>query len=220
MIKLCVFDLDGTIADTITTISYYGNNALKEFGLPEIEREKYKVLVGDGAVTLVERMLNEVSSDDKELFDKVYNKYIWDYDSDFMYLTEVYEGVTELIDELKRRGVKIAVFTNKPEFTAFKVIEILLGDRVDMCIGNIEERPKKPDPTGLFEIMKNFGVTGDECLYIGDTSTDMKTGNGGGCHTVGVLWGFRDKAELEENNAEFIIEKPEEIIDIIENMQK
>ena len=68
--------------------------------------------------------------------------------------------------------------------------------------------------------MKNFGVTGDECLYIGDTSTDMKTGNGGGCHTVGVLWGFRDKAELEENNAEFIIEKPEEIIDIIENMQK
>ena len=76
MIKLCVFDLDGTIADTITTISYYGNNALKEFGLPEIEREKYKVLVGDGAVTLVERMLNEVSCDDKELFDKVYNKFI------------------------------------------------------------------------------------------------------------------------------------------------
>ncbi|MBE7011945.1 MAG: HAD family hydrolase [Ruminococcaceae bacterium] len=218
MIKLCVFDLDGTIADTITTIDYYGNNALNEYGLPSIEREKYKILVGDGAVTLVERMLKEVGCDDKELFDKVYKKYVEDYDKDFMYLTEVYEGVTELIDDLRSKGIKIAVFTNKPEFTALKVIDILLGDRVDLCMGNAEGRPKKPDPTGLFEIMKNFGVSGDECLYIGDTSTDMKTGNGGRCHTVGVLWGFRDRAELEENNAEFIIEKPDEILEIIEKM--
>lgn len=218
MIKLCVFDLDGTIADTITTIDYYGNNALKAYGLPAVEKERYKILVGDGAVTLVERMMEEVGCDDKELFDKVYKKYIEDYDKDFMYLTEVYAGVTELIDELKNRGIKIAVFTNKPEFTALKVIDILLGDRVDLCIGNSEGRPKKPDPTGLFEIMDNFGVSGDECLYIGDTSTDMKTGNGGKCHTVGVLWGFRDRAELEENDAEFIIEKPDEILGIIDQM--
>ncbi len=218
MIKLCVFDLDGTIADTITTIAYYGNNALKSANLPEIQRDRYKILVGDGAVTLVERMLSEVSCTDKEIFDKVYNKYIKDYDDDFMYLTEVYDGVTELIDELIKRGIKVAVFTNKPEFTALKVIDILLGDRVDLLIGNAEGRPKKPDPTGLFEILDNFNVTGDECLYIGDTSTDMKTGNGGGCHTVGVLWGFRERAELEEHNAEFIIEKPNEILDIIDNI--
>lgn len=218
MIKLCVFDLDGTIADTITTIDYYGNNALKAYGLPAVEKERYKILVGDGALTLIERMMKEIGCDDKDLLDKVYKKYIEDYDKDFMYLTEVYEGVTELIDELRSRGIKIAVFTNKPEFTALKVIDILLGDRVDLCLGNAEERPKKPDPTGLFEIMDNFGVSGDECLYIGDTSTDMKTGNGGGCHTVGVLWGFRDRAELEENDAEFIIEKPDEILGIIDQM--
>ena len=219
MIKLCVFDLDGTIADTITTIAYYGNNALNEYGLPSIDKERYKILVGDGAVTLVERMLSDVGSLDKETFDKVYNKYINDYDDDFMYLTEVYEGVTELIDELIKRGIKVAVFTNKPEMTAVKVIDILLGDRVDLIIGNAEGRPKKPDPTGLFEILDNFKVTGDECLYIGDTSTDMKTGNGGGCHTVGVLWGFRDKQELVENGAEFIIEKPDEMLKIIDEMK-
>ncbi len=219
MIKLCVFDLDGTIADTITTISYYANNALNEYGLPSIEKERYKILVGDGAVTLIERMLSEVGCTDKETFNKVYNKYIKDYDDDFMYLTEVYEGVTELIDELIKRGIKVAVFTNKPEMTALKVIDILLGDRVDLIIGNSEDRPKKPDPTGLFEILDTFKVTGDECLYIGDTSTDMKTGNGGGCHTVGVLWGFRERAELMENGAEFIIEKPDEMLNIIDNFK-
>ncbi len=219
MIKLCVFDLDGTIADTITTIDYYANGALRAFNLPEIPRDRYKMLVGDGAVTLVERMLSEIGCDDKEIFEKVYDKYVNDYDKDFMYLTKVYDGVTELMDELSKRGIKIAVLTNKPEFTALKVVDILLGDRVDLCIGNSEGRPKKPDPTALFEILDNFNVTGDECLYIGDTSTDMKTGNGGKCHTVGVLWGFRDRYELEENNAEFIIEKPCEILDIIENMK-
>ncbi|MBQ2890988.1 MAG: HAD family hydrolase [Clostridia bacterium] len=219
MIKLCVFDLDGTIADTITTIAYYANNALNEYGLPSIDKERYKILVGDGAVTLIERMLSEVGVSDKETFNKVYNKYIKDYDDDFMYLTEVYEGVTELIEELIKRGIKVAVFTNKPEMTALKVVDILLGERVDLIIGNSDGRPKKPDPTGLFEILDAFNVTGDECLYIGDTSTDMKTGNGGGCHTVGVLWGFRDKKELVKNGAEFIIEKPDEMLEIIDNFK-
>ncbi len=218
MIKLCVFDLDGTIADTISTIEYYGNNSLSAYNLPKIPRDRYKYLVGDGAATLVERMLAEINCEDKSLFDKVYDKYVNDYDKDFMYLTTVYEGVTELIDSLLEKGIKVAVLTNKPEFTAVKVIDILLGNRVDLCVGNTENRPKKPDPTALFEILDSFGVSGEECLYIGDTSTDMKTGNGGKCHTVGVLWGFRDKQELMENKAEFIIEKPAEILDIISKL--
>ncbi len=218
MIKLCVFDLDGTIADTITTIAYYGNNALNAFGLPSIEKDRYKMLVGDGAKTLVERMLSEVNCTDKALFDKVYTKYVNDYDKDFMYLTTVYDGVTELIDSLRQKGIKVAVLTNKPEFTALKVIDILLGDRIDLIMGNVPHRPVKPDPAGLFEILDRFGAKGDECLYIGDTSTDMKTGNGGNCHSVGVLWGFRDKQELMDNHAEFIVEKPAEILDIINDL--
>lgn len=220
MIKLCVFDLDGTVANTITTIAYYANNALKYYGLPEIPTERYKILVGDGAATLIHRMLSEVGGDDDELFRKVYDKYVYDYDEDFMYLTSAYDGIAELLDELKVRGIRSAVFTNKPEFTAKKVVDILVGDRIEMCLGNTEGRPKKPDPAGLFEILDSCGVSGDECLYIGDTSTDMKTGNGGKCHTVGVLWGFRDRRELEENNAEFIVERPSEILDIIADFNK
>ncbi len=218
MIKVCVFDLDGTIADTITTIAYYGNNALKAFSLPSIPKDRYKMLVGDGAKTLVERMLIEVGCTDKALFDKVCEKYVSDYDKDCMYLTTVYDGITELIDALRQRGIKIGVFTNKPEFTAIKVLDILLGDRVDLIIGNSDLRPKKPDPIGLFEILDAFDAKGSECLYIGDTSTDMQTGNRGGCHTVGVLWGFRDRNELEVNNAEFIVEKPCEILDIADKL--
>ncbi len=220
MIKLCVFDLDGTIANTLTTIAYYANNTLKYYGLPEIPEERYKRLVGDGAATLVHRMLSEVGCDDGEIFRKVYNKYVYDYDEDFMYLTSVYDGIVELLDRLKTVGVRSAVLTNKPEFTAKKVVDILVGDRIEMCLGNAEGRPKKPDPAGLFEILNRCGISGSECLYIGDTSTDMMTGNRGKCHTVGVLWGFRDRRELKENNAEFIIEKPSEILDIIENFNK
>lgn len=219
MIKLCVFDLDGTIADTVSTIEYYANGALRAFDLPPIEREKYKVLVGDGALTLAERMMKEVGCSDKEILKKVYEKYVSDYDKDFMYLTTVYDGLCETVDALLEKGIKIAVLTNKPEFTAIKVVDILLGNRVDLVIGNAKERPKKPDPTALFEILEHFNVSGDECLYIGDTSTDMKTGNGGSCRTVGVLWGFRDRAELEEANAAFIIEKPAEILDIVESLK-
>lgn len=218
MIKLCVFDLDGTIADTITTIAYYGNSALREYGLPEIEEERYKILVGDGAVTLVERMLAEVSCTDKNIFEKVYRKYVDDYDKDFMYLTKAYDGIIDLIDSLREKNIKVAVFTNKPEFTALKVLDTLLGDRVDMCVGNTQNRPKKPDPTGLVEILNHFDVSGSECLYIGDTATDMKTGNGGNCHTVGVLWGFRDREELESNSAEFVIEKPDEILRLVDEI--
>lgn len=216
MIKLCVFDLDGTVANTITTIAYYGNRALRHYNLPEISKERYKYLVGDGAATLIERMLSEVGAPES-LFDGVYNKYVGDYDKDFMYLTTAYDGITELMDSLKEMGIKIAVFTNKPESTAIKVVDTLAGSRVDLCVGNTPDRPKKPDPTGLFEILDKYNATGGECLYIGDTSTDMKTGRGGNCHTVGVLWGFRDRRELEESGAEFIIESPHEILDIIKN---
>lgn len=219
MIKLCVFDLDGTIANTITTIAYYGNRAMNKFGLPDIDKERYKILVGDGAATLVERMLREKNAYSKELFDKMLPFYVDDYDRDFMYLTTVYDGIINLLDELSKTGIPAVVLTNKPEHTAIKVVKTLVGDRAKECFGNRDGRPKKPDPTVLLEILEKYGVSGDECLYIGDTSTDMDTGNGGKCHTVGVLWGFRSKEELMSHNAEFIIEKPSEIIDIISKLK-
>ena len=117
--KLCIFDLDGTLINTINTISYFANRALKKYGLREIPAERYKLLVGDGAKVLVERMLKETGADEA-LFEEVSREYNQAYDRDYLYLTEPYDGILELLRNLKGLGVKTAVLTNKPDDTAQK----------------------------------------------------------------------------------------------------
>ena len=212
MYKACIFDLDGTLTNTINSIAYFGNNALAQYGYPPIEAERYKLLVGDGADTLVTRMIEEVngSMDDFEHIRSVYNI---TYDNDFLYKTELYPGVKSLVQTLKSKGVLCAVLTNKPHGTALKVVESFFGaDCFDLILGQREGVPKKPDPAGALEIARAFNVEPSACLYVGDTATDMKTGNGAGMHTIGVLWGFRDEAELVESNAKVIISTPDELL--------
>ncbi len=213
-VKGCVFDLDGTISNTINTISYFANNALNKYGLPSVETEKYKLFLGDGADVLVRRMMAEVKCRDEDTFKKVLEYYNTTYDNDFMYLTYVYEGMRETIATLKEKGIKIAVLSNKPHQTTVKVINELFGEGYfDVCFGNREGVPKKPDPAPLCEVLKLMEIEKDECLYVGDTATDMKTGKGAGLFTIGVLWGFRDATDLKL--ADVIIEKPEEILKFI-----
>lgn len=218
MIKACIFDMDGTVVDTLRSISYFANNALNDAGLPSIEIEEYKYMVGNGAKTLVQRMINKVGAD-TSLFDKVYGKYSTDYHNDFLYLTEPYDGVLDMLGKIKEMGLTIAILSNKPHETALKVSNALFGDKlIDVCYGAREGVLLKPDPQGVFEILKELGLNKDECLYIGDTSTDMKTGKSAGLYTVGVLWGFRKRDELEENGADAIISHPSELLDIIDKL--
>ncbi len=213
-IKACIFDLDGTISNTINSIAYFGNNALAKYNLPPIETERYKYLVGDGADTLVRRMMADVGETSEEIFEKVLEYYNTTYDNDFMYLTHVYDGIPETIAALKEKGIKIAVLSNKPHPTTVKVINELFGENYfDICYGNRPGIPKKPDPAPLLDIIKSFGFEKDECLYIGDTSTDMKTGKGAGLFSIGVLWGFRDESDL--TLADVIIKEPVEILNFI-----
>ncbi len=214
MLKLCVFDMDGTLVDTIKSIAYFANNALNKYSLPSIETERYKLLVGNGATVLVERMIKEVGGT-QEQFEKVLPEYNTTYDNDFLYLTEAYEGVCEMLAELKKLGVKTAILSNKPDSTAKKVSEALFKEGlVDVCYGGRDGIALKPDPEGVFEILKELGVEKNEVLYIGDTATDIKTAKNAGLENIGVLWGFRDRAELEGAGADHIISKPAEIIDI------
>ena len=121
----------------------------------------------------------------------------------------------ETLEELKRRGAKIAVFSNKPHKAAIKAVEAIYGEGFFQVIQGQEERlPKKPAPDGAWEVAARLGVKPEECVYIGDTNTDMQTGNAAGMMTVGVLWGFRDRKELEENHAHKIISRPEELLEI------
>lgn len=120
-----------------------------------------------------------------------------------------------MLEEAKKRGIKIAVVSNKPHERTMDVVEKLFGkDFFDMVVGQREGIEKKPDPIGVLEAAKQFGLTREECMYVGDTDVDMETGHRAGMFTVGVLWGFRSREELEENKADYIVEKPEELLEL------
>ena len=214
MIKACIFDMDGTVVNTINSIAYFGNNALKKAGLSEIETDVYKKLVGNGAKVLVERMLETVGADNS-YYEKVAHEYNTKYDGDFLYLTKPYEGIIDMLKSLKKTGIKCAILSNKPHSTALKVADALFSDSlIDICYGGRDGIALKPDPAGVFEIMSELDVKKEECLYIGDTATDMKTGKAADLYTIGVLWGFREREELEMGGADQIISNPMEIVDI------
>lgn len=220
MIKACIFDLDGTLSNTLDTISYYGNKALSDFGLPEIEKERYKYLVGTGYIKLIENMFAEIGCTDRDLFDKVAKRYDDMYSADVMYLTKAYDGVAEALDALKAKGMKIGVVTNKPHEIAKGVVKQLFPNiEFDSLEGGRPDVPLKPAPAMLMKMLVDFGISYRECAYFGDTKVDMTVGSRAEVNTVGVLWGFRDEAELLENGAQFIISKPSEIVPLVERME-
>lgn len=213
MIKACIFDLDGTVADTVTTIAHFCNAALNHFGFPAIEVEKYKTLAGNGASVLVRRMMAAVNAPD-ELYEQVRVYYNTTYDNDFMYLTKPFDGILPMLQGMKDAGIKTAVVSNKPDSTTCKVCEELFGTLLDLARGGRDGVPLKPDPQAIFETMEELSVSSDECLYIGDTGTDMETGKNAGLYTIGVTWGFRDEEELKKFGADVIVSSPEEILAI------
>ncbi len=211
MIKLCIFDLDGTLLDTLPTISHYVNLALKEYDLTQIEQERFKYHVGNGARLLIERSLDDIGADRNEYFDKVFKLYNKEYDKDVNYLTKPYDGIPEMLAELKTMGIETAVLSNKPHFAAVNVVKNLLGELIDSANGAKDDIPLKPSPDGVYEIFREFNVTPEECLYIGDTGVDMQTGKSAGIFSIGVLWGFREEEELIKNGADLIVSNPCEI---------
>ena len=220
MLKLCLFDMDGTLVDTIKSIAYFANNALNKYDLPSIDVERYKVLVGNGARVLVERMIKEVGGSEEQL-KQVLPYYNETYDNDFLYLTEAYEGVCEMLSELKELGIKTAILSNKPDSTAKKVAEALFEDGlIDLCYGGRDGIALKPDPEGVYAILDELGVKKEEVLYVGDTATDIKTAKNAELKNIGVLWGFRDRAELEGAGADYIISHPSEITNIAKTLLK
>lgn len=208
MIKLCIFDMDGTLINTIDTISYFGNTTLENFGIEKIPTENYKTLVGNGSRVLIERMLKfrEVEADN---IDEIHQWYMNKYDKDFMYLTRVYDGIIPMLEALKEQGIKTAILSNKDDTTAKKVaIDLFEEGLIDLCLGAREGKALKPDPESVFEIVEDFGVARSECLYIGDTATDIETAKNAGLYSIGVLWGFRDEAELRSAGADLIVDDP------------
>ena len=208
--KLCIFDLDGTLLDSLPSITYYGNRALKINGFEEIE--DYRMLVGDGRDTLIRRMMKKTDAGE-EWFEKIRRVYDDGYESEPLYLTAVYDGIEELLETLKKAGVKCAVLSNKPDNVANAVIKSFFKDGIfDIVYGQREGVPKKPSPKGVFEIMAAENADAAEVYF---TNIDINTGKNAGVKTIGVLWGFRDEQELKDAGADFIASKPNDIANIV-----
>ena len=213
--KGCIFDLDGTLLDTIHTIAMYGNRALQQHGLPAIDVETYKMLVGNGAKNLVRRMLAQVGTDEG-MFDEVYATYDAMYAAAPLDITVPYDGILELLSALKERGIQIAVLSNKQHHVTRQIIPKFFGDSFSVCLGQREGVAIKPDPVGVFEILKEWNIDAAHCLYIGDTGTDMECGNAAHMETVGVTWGFRKREELVQAQAQHIIDHPMELLSLLD----
>lgn len=216
MIKLCVFDLDGTVMDTLDSIAWFVNCTLNKMGYPKIETEKFKYFAGDGRAALIHRSLEYVGADSDENFALATKLYDEAYEGNSMHLTKPFDGILEELTKLKNSGVIIAVLSNKPHNVAKAVIEKTFGaDFFAHVEGQRDSVPKKPSPQGFLAISQKFGVAPDECMMVGDTNVDMMTGANAGAHPLGVLWGFRPRKELEDNGAEIILEKVKGLADAV-----
>lgn len=213
MKKAVIFDLDGTLSDSIHSIKYCADKALEPLGYGPFSEKQYMYFVGDGAANLIKRALTAGGDGSLQHFDEAFASYRKLFREGCMYQVEPYDGIRELLARLKDRGVAIAVLSNKPHAETVHVIETLFGEGYfDVIWGQMENVPIKPSPEGVFRILEQLSLTPQDILYLGDTATDMKTGKGAGAYTVGALWGFRERKELEDNHADAIIEHPLQLL--------
>ena len=211
-----IFDLDGTLLNSLADIADAANAALAKLNFPTHPVEQYKYFVGDGVKVLMERILPEEVVHDPEFVAQFLKAYSDEYAQNWDHKTRPYPGIPELLDEITRRGVKKGVFSNKPAPCTERCVAKLLGAwTFDEVVGQKDGVfPKKPDPTGGLYIMNQWGFQPDEIVYVGDTSTDMQTAQNAGFYAVGVTWGFRPEEELRANHANKIVHAPMEIAEL------
>ena len=214
--QAAIFDLDGTLLDTLDDLADSANAMLKSCGYPVHPVDAYRHFVGDGVRTLVERILPPEAKDKTSIV-RCVEIYRQAYSARWNAKTKPYSGIPEMLDSLVKRGIRLAVLSNKPhEFTEDCIREFVGKWPWEVVHGMREGIPKKPDPTGAIEIIEKMGLSPKSCLYLGDTDTDMQTAKAAGIHGVGVLWGFRERDELIRNGALTLIERPRDILGLVD----
>ena len=213
--KAVIFDLDGTLLDTLDDLADSANRVLTSHRLPVHPVDSYRYFVGDGLQTLVERILPEEKRN-PETIGQVVLDFKEDYSRNWRVKSRMYAGVDVMLNGLQDAGLVLSVLSNKPhEFTTVCVQQMLPAWTFDPLLGARPDVPKKPDPAAAIEIASLLQLDPAEILYLGDTATDMKTANGAGMFAVGALWGFRTADELTANGAAKIISKPQQLLDLI-----
>ena len=213
--KTIIFDLDGTLIDSLEDIAVCMNKVLEELNLPIHKIDDYKYFVGSGVDVLVNNALKDSS---QEIKNEVLEKFKKEYDQQLHAKTKPYEGIYELLDELKKLDYNLAVLSNKPhDFTIAYVDYLFKNYNFKEVHEQKKEVPRKPDPIGAINIAKALNIPCSEIFFVGDTKIDMQTAKSANMKAIGVLWGFRDEEELLTNGADFIVKHPLEILEIVNN---
>ncbi|MGF7184145.1 phosphoglycolate phosphatase [Desulfitispora alkaliphila] len=210
-----IFDLDGTLIDSIDDLADSVNAVLAKRGMPTHSREDVKYFVGSGMENLVLRAMPQTARADAELVNACIEDVVEEYGKNWAVKTDLYSGIPELLDSLTKQGISINVLSNKPHQYTKVVVEKFLSEwEFKIILGAREEVPKKPDPAGAIEIAEALNVDPEKILYLGDTNVDMETASRAGMYGVGVLWGFRKKEELE-GQAKAIVAHPQEVLELL-----
>lgn len=213
MKKLCVFDLDGTLVDSIGDIAAAVNRSLEKMQRPPHPQEAYYSMVGNGMEMLCRRAIGEATEAEVATLVKLYRE---DYLCHCCCDTTVYPGIHDLLRELDSLGICMAIFSNKPQEQTEEVLQNLLGDiPFSVVIGGGSGYPTKPDPTALWAILEETGVKPEETWYVGDSDVDAELGKAADVPTIGVLWGFRGAEELQSAGADYLVKSVEELRKIL-----
>lgn len=211
--KLAVFDMDGTILNTLEDLADSTNYALKANGLPERTIDEVRRFVGNGIRLLIERAVP--TDTDKKFTDKVFDTFKEYYKTHCAVKTRPYDGIKDVLLELRKAGCLTAVVSNKADFAVQDLCKDYFDNLFDFAIGEREGIKKKPAPDSVFEVLSKLNVEKDNAVYIGDSDVDFATSVNAGMDVIMVGWGFRDEEFLREKGAKRIIKQPSEILDII-----
>ena len=214
MIKFVIFDLDGTLLNSLEDLADSCNYLLRKYGFPEHPLDSYRYFVGDGIHKLVERVLPE-DKRQQDFVEQFFQEMVAYYDIHKADKTMPYFGIVETLETLQQQGTMLAVASNKVNKAMIPLMEHYFPTiKFTAVLGQREGIPVKPHPQIIFDILEMAKVNADECLYVGDTDVDMDTAHRAGLKAVGALWGYRDRQELTEHQAEYIIAQPMELLKI------
>ena len=214
--KACIFDLDGTLTNTLESMTYSVNLTLEEMGLSKITKDQCRLFVGNGARVLMEKSLKAAGDTDASRIEEGMEIYGRIFDQNCTYHVTPYEGIPEMLKALKDKGIQLAVLSNKPDRQTVKVVKAIFGEELfDYAQGQKEGIRRKPEPDGVWYLMEQMHVSKEECLYIGDSEVDAATGRNAGLKTIGELWGFRDRKTLETAGADDLIDRPDELLQFV-----
>lgn len=215
MTNAVLFDLDGTLVDSVCDMADSANFALAESGYPVHPEDAYRYFVGDGVDKLIERILPENKRSGEERAN-LKARYVRRYETHALNRTKPYPGIVPLLGQLHGRRIKLAVVSNKPDEQVKHIVSHLFAPGTfDIAAGGGQGFPLKPDPALANHVLTTLGIPPQEALFVGDTGVDMQTAQNARCRAVGVTWGFRPRAELTENGADEIVDKPGEILNLL-----